>query len=341
MAGGNGKARSPRLSNGKSPATGGKTTSTEPQTADRFATGHDVVLINGEINERLLIELVSQVSAQITANPRERNKRIVLAVVTYGGLPNSAYRIGRYLQTMYDEVACFVPSVCKSAGTLIITAGHQLVLSPFGELGPLDVQVRQRDELWGRRSGLTTRAALSDLKTHTFETFEHLMLRMIERSGGSISTRLAAEVAARLSADLMAKIYEQVNPESLGQDVRDLSIATEYCKRLNRRSQNLKPDAIDRLVHRYPSHDFVIDLEEAREVFQRVSPPTASLYRFMSDHDMLTPRMGDGVVKFLTESRPIDESRKSDGSQELESGHDATNGATDEKGDAGRTPPSS
>jgi hypothetical protein len=155
------------------------------------------------------------------------------------------------------------------------------------------------------------------------------MLRMIERSGGSISTRLAAEIAAKLSADLLAKIYEQVNPESLGQDSRDLSIATEYCVRLNRRSQNLRPNAVERLVHRYPSHDFVIDLEEAREVFLRVSDPTQSLYRYMSDPDMVTPKSSGQVVKFLTESHVTNEARKGDGAQELESGDGtATNGSS-------------
>lgn len=333
-----GRNGSRRLSNG----SGSKmkdANSPAAKSIERVSEGFDFVLLNGAIDEELLASLMTKVSDHLRRAGPARNKKVVLAVVTYGGLPNVAYRIGRYVQTVYDEVTCFVPTVCKSAGTLIITSGHKLILSPFGEIGPLDVQVRQRDELWGRRSGLTTRAALSDLKTHTFETFEHLMLRMIERSGGSISTRLAAEIAARLSADLMAKIYEQVNPEALGQDIRDLSIATEYCKRLNKRSKNLKPDAIERLVHRYPSHDFVIDLEEAHEVFENVAQPTEDLYRLLTT-DMVMPRSHGSVVEVLTNHPSSVGDADGDDPKELEPRSDTSSSAGESGDGRGKaTPP--
>ena len=52
---------------------------------------------------------------------RISSKKAVLILVTYGGLANVAYRVARYLQTVYDEdVVAFIPVQCKSAGTLLV-----------------------------------------------------------------------------------------------------------------------------------------------------------------------------------------------------------------------------
>lgn len=265
-------------------------------TPDPFRSGYDFLILNSPIDEDLFLRVMRVVS------PKRVNSRVVVAVVTYGGLADEAYRIGRYLQSVYDEVVAFVPSVCKSAGTLLITAAHSVFISPFGELGPLDVQLRQKDEIMGRRSGLITRAAISDLKTHTFELFEHFMLEIIQSSGGNVSFRTAADVAARTTADVMSRVYEQINPDTLGQDFRDLNVATQYCGRLNRRFQNIASDGIRRLVHDYPAHDFVIDLEEAREIFTRVELPTPTLYMPLREHaaDMVLPHGGSqSVIKMV------------------------------------------
>ena len=72
-------------------------------------------------------------------------------------------------------------------------------------------------------------------------------------------------------------IYAQINPEVLGQDFMDLTVAEKYCERLNKSSRNLKPGAIHRLVYEYPTHDFVIDFEEASELFESVEQPTVTL----------------------------------------------------------------
>lgn len=53
-------------------------------------------------------------------------------------------------------------------------------------------------------------------------------------------------------------------------------IGNEYGKRLNRKSRNLRPGALDRLVAEYPDHGFVIDRTEAEGLFYRVREATAA-----------------------------------------------------------------
>jgi len=268
-----------------------------PGSTDRLAAGYDFLLVNSEITEVTFPEVMQCVSAC------KRNRKVVLVLVTYGGDANAAYRIGRYLQTVYEEdIIAFTPAECKSAGTLLVTAANSIAISPFGEIGPLDVQLLQRDELAGRRSGLTTRAALENLKAHSFELFEHIMIE-IKRRSLSVSFRLAAEIASKMSSDLLGRVYEQIIPAELGQDNRDLSIAYAYGERLNERFGNLRPAGLKRLVYEYPSHDFVIDLREAKQIFERAELPSPTLVNLMDTRtsDCLIPKGGrNRVIEMLT-----------------------------------------
>jgi hypothetical protein len=288
------------------------TTPPKPPKPDKFGSGYDYLLVNEDMRENTFPEVMGCV------NHFRKHDKVVLILVTYGGSANAAYRTARFLQTVYDDVVAFLPAECKSAGTLLVTAANSVIISPFGEIGPLDVQLLKRDELAGRRSGLTTRSALEDLKTHSFDLFEHFMTEIIKKSGTAVSFRTAADVAARVTSRLLSRIYEQINPDALGQDYRDLSIALRYGERLNRKFSNLKKDALTQLVYEYPSHDFVIDLEEAKELFQRVELPTPALMRLVSSRavDCLIPKYGsDRLVAMLSSDGQIITLEKPDAPQ--------------------------
>jgi hypothetical protein len=293
--------------NGQQKPDGETSESSTKTSPDKFADGHDFLIINSPMEEDVFTKLIGCVSSR----KAKTNKNLVLTLVTYGGSADAAYRIGRYLQSVYDNITVFIPSSCKSAGTLLAIAGHSIVMSPFGELGPLDVQLRQKDEIFARRSGLDTRSALEDLRTHTFELFEHFMLGIIDHSGGSISFKVAADISARTASDIVGKIYEQINSDSLGQDFRYLNVATKYCERLNKRGGNIKETGIQRLIHEYPSHDFVIDAEEAKEIFNEVDNPSGTLYRFMLDnlYDLMRPKTRKDAVIRMVDVNVVEEEK--------------------------------
>ena len=292
------------------------TANTKPSRPDQFATGHDFLVINSPMDGELFLAVVRAV------NTGQKNKNVVVFLVSWGGLADAAYRTGRYLQSTYDSITIFIPSSCKSAGTLLAIAGNTVIMSPFGELGPLDVQLRKRDEIFGRRSGLITRAAISDLQEHTFELFESFMLKIINNSYGNVSLKVAADISSKISADIMSRIYEQIHPDSLGQDFRDLSVATSYCERLAKWSKNISDRGIKRLVHEYPSHDFVIDSEEAKEIFNKVDLPTRTLVRLLRENIkcLLEPRESDDVVVKMIDQG--DGNEQSEGTQRKEDGAD-------------------
>jgi hypothetical protein len=262
--------------------------------AEKF--GCDIFLYNGPISEEMYGKVVSQIL-------RRKRKELLVILVTLGGEANAAYRIARLFQQLSTKFTILVPSYCKSAGTIVALGAHELWMSVFSELGPLDVQLAKYDEIGERRSGLTTHSALESIKEQAFEMFGDTMMEIKRRSRFRVRFRTAADLATNLTAGLFSKIYEQLDPVAMGEDYRDLHVALEYGERLARHSQNLKPGAVSELVHNYPSHDFVIDDDEAKKLFRSVKSPPKEFFELLQllGADGMKPLTEeDGIFKFLS-----------------------------------------
>ncbi len=75
------------------------------------------------------------------------------------------------------------------------------------------------------------------------------MMELIKKSGGSISTKTAAEIASSVTADVFQPITAQMDPLRMGEAQRSMRIAPEDGERL--KSNLLKSGALDRLVQDY------------------------------------------------------------------------------------------
>jgi len=173
----------------------------------------------------------------------------------------------------------------------------------FSELGPLDVQLARYDEIGERRSGLTSHSALESIKEQALETFSDAMMEIKRRSGFRVRFRTAADLATNLAVGLFSSVYSQLDPTAIGEDHRDLYVALAYGERLARHSRNLKPNAVTNLVHKYPSHDFVIDSDEAKTLFINVNRPPNDIFELL---ELLGPEAmkpltdEDGLFRFLS-----------------------------------------
>jgi hypothetical protein len=242
---------------------------------------------------------------------------VMLILTTHGGLANSAYKISRFFQCQYEQFYIFIPSVCKSAGTLITLGAHKLFMTTFSELGPLDVQLYQRDEISARKSGLLSHSAFDALKTETFALYEHFMLSIKRRSGDNISFPIASDVAGDMASRVMSPIFERIDPAVLGSDHRDLQVAIEYGKRLAAYSENISPLAVKFLTEQYPSHDFIIDMDEAQELFEEVEAPHPALWQLIRylDHFVFSPHEPTIVINL---NKTMEDA--TDGSSDAENG---------------------
>ena len=205
---------------------------------------------------------------------RRRRKNVLLILVTMGGNANSTYRIARCLQDKYERFFLFASGYCKSAGTLMATGAHELIMSDHGELGPLDVQMSRRDELWEYQSGLTVVDTLTSLQEQALSAFEDIFLRIKAGSGGSITLRTATDIAIAITTGLFGNLYSQVDPLHVGEAGRAMRIAAYYGRRLLSKGENTTEDTLDFMMTGYPSHEFVIDRWEAQDLFRNVREPT-------------------------------------------------------------------
>jgi len=209
---------------------------------------------------------------------KKKHKNLVFVLGTYGGDANAGYRIMRTLQRVYSsgaapgKVYAYVNSVCASAGTLMLAGADELLLAPHAELGPIDVQLKKQDEIGERTSGLTPLVALENNGLQGADMWAMHFAELRFKRG--FSTTAAAKIATEITTGLMGKLYEQIDPIRVAEVNRYLKIASEYGIRI---SKNLRSGALDRLLREYPSHDFVIDMVEAKELFIKVETPSASL----------------------------------------------------------------
>jgi hypothetical protein len=203
---------------------------------------------------------------------RTRQQNCILILRTLGGAADAAYQLVRALRRRYRRLIVYVDDGCKGAGMLLALAADELVISDFGELGPLDL-VSQHPVTPGHgESGLAPVQGLHALRAEAETSFERYLTRFRSTRNLRMSSRAALEHASALAIGLMSPMFAQIDPLQVAEVDRAMRTATLYAQRIG--ADHLKEGALDRLLTGYPSHDFVIDREEANELFRTVRPPT-------------------------------------------------------------------
>ena len=215
-------------------------------------------------------------------------KNVLLMLVTMGGDPGAAHRIARCLQTQYERFFLYVSGFCKSAGTLVSLGAHELIMSDHGELGPLDVQLLKKDEIWETQSSLTVMDTLSAYKLQAFEAFEEFFLYTKVKFGSAITLRTASQIATEMTAGLFTPIYRQIDPLYVGEAYMANLIASKYGVRLLSEGKNIEASKLNSMLTAYPTHGYVIDRKEASEWFHTVLEPTSTGKR-------LEEKLGNGA----------------------------------------------
>jgi Serine dehydrogenase proteinase len=258
---------------------------------------------------------------------QDKKEACTLFLTTRGGDPDGGYRIARCLRHHYKHLRIAIPSDCKSAGTLIAIAADELAIGDFGELGPLDIQVKKGTELREQSSGLDIMQALQAVTSHNYNSFHQILSDMRDLG---LATKLSAEFAAQVSSGVSSPLFAQIDPLRMGEMQRAISVAIEYGKRLNAYGKNLKPGALDRLVGEYPSHSFVIDRKEAAELFERVSHLSKEENDFATDWWFAVGFQGSYPPQIFDRNLPTQGNDSQDNTTEPGANHEALQNTTRE-----------
>jgi hypothetical protein len=278
----------------------------------------DFLVYAGAINRRGAEKVVSEL-AEATA----KHKNLILLLCTTGGDSHAAFKIARACQATYDTVmpserykttdhprlTVFVPTLCKSAGTIIALGADDLMMSSDAELGPIDIQMRRPEEVGELTSTLTPVQAIQSLQRQMTTVFVDMFsaLRFDEKM--AFSTKMAGEIARDMAGSLIGPIAGQIDPFRLAETERLLKISSEYGERLNEGVENLRDGALSRLLSAYPSHGFVIDRGEANTLFRRVYKPSAAVKK-LGDIISFVYRSPEAETAFVRLIEPLHDPEK-------------------------------
>ncbi len=189
---------------------------------------------------------------------------------TFGGDIDAAFFITKLLRQHAIKVNILVPAYAKSAGTLICLGADKLVMNELSELGPLDSQVQEKQEgdADHYKSALEEFKALEQVQRHALESVDTTIRIFATRSSLKLSE------AMRLAIDFVSKtvgqMYMQIDPKTIGKFARALEVGEAYGKRVlveyRHINENAAAEIVSRLVYGYPSHGFIIDLEELKKI---------------------------------------------------------------------------
>ncbi len=227
----------------------------------------DIFFVAGNLTDELGHRFVD------ACPPASGAKNCILFLTTHGGSMDAAYRIARRIKSGYAEgdFILVVGGLCKSAGTLVALGADTLVMTDHAELGPLDTQVGVRDEFGEQQSGLIDNDALRHLNEEVFNSFRVHLGRLLSLGNSELTTQTALRVASELTLGLFGGIYSQIAPIRFGETARAIQVALEYGYRIN--GSNVQEGALEKLATGYPSHGFVIDRQEAADLFFNVYGP--------------------------------------------------------------------
>lgn len=252
--------------------------------------GVDIFVYSGEIARGLDLEFIRFV------NDLKKQDNVLLILSTNGGDPDAAFKVSRYLQKRYDRFSVVIGGLCKSAGTLLALGAHEIVLSPYGELGPLDVQTTKEDKIVEMQSGLNISEALTALEQRARVLYNEIILDIINASSGIVSFATASKAASEVLGALYGPIFGRFDPEDIGNRSRSMRIASDYGMRLASESKNIVPYNIEVLAQTYPTHSFVIELEEAQGLFVNARETTSfevALIESIGDNARRQPQRGE------------------------------------------------
>jgi Serine dehydrogenase proteinase len=83
---------------------------------------------------------IPEIMDQLRALPKEA-KALDFMVISAGGDPMAAWRIVRLIRERVEKFSVLVPQAAFSAATLLALGADEIVMHPFGNLGPVDAQI--------------------------------------------------------------------------------------------------------------------------------------------------------------------------------------------------------
>jgi len=219
------------------------------------------------LNDELALVHVLKLREELGNN---KFNELDLVIQSFGGDIHAAYQIIELLRFHAKKLYACVPFYAKSAATLLCIGSDIIYLDELAQLGPLDTQIQEKQKGGKKQyvSALNPFKAVEQMQNLALETLDMAMKMIVQRTDLDLDEcfKHGIEFVKVTTGPLIG----QLNPEKLGTYSRLLSICEDYGNRLLRRfssfDEKQQKEMIKNFVHGYPSHDYIIDYNELKEI---------------------------------------------------------------------------
>lgn len=253
-----------------------------------------------------------QIHKEINKNNKFKELDVILQ--TGGGDIDSAYLIIKILKKSTDKLNIIIPLYSKSAGTLICLGADNLLLTSLSELGPLDTQIRESDR-HKFKSALNEFKALERIQLHSLETLDitsQTLMGIAQSVELPLKITDAIYMSIKHTGNTSGSLYNKLDPYRIGECARALEVGVKYGTKILTKFMGWKNEValeiIKKLVYGYPSHGYVIDIEELNALKLPVSEiknADESYKPIMKFRDLLLDK-SETIIK-LIKNNEIDE----------------------------------
>lgn len=229
----------------------------------------DLQSLRGEVKTFVLMDDISTrslVRTRLALDESGAGKEVDIILHSPGGSPADAYRLIRSFRERYETVNIIVPLWAKSAATLFAFGASRLVMHEFGELGPIDAQIRKDDEdkpseAW--ESALNVQSSLAQIEDRSSQNFVNLMLSLQRNPDVNIGRSKLAEMLLEYNSALYSPLLSKIDTYEMGRMARYLDIGKMYAKRILTQYGKVEIEQLnqllDFLVYDCPDHGYVVD----------------------------------------------------------------------------------
>lgn len=261
-----------------------------------------------------------------------------------GGSLDSAFNAVRYLTWYASELNIYVPNRAMSASTLLTLASNQVHMSAFGQLGPLDTQIRDpRNPSDTYISALDCYKSVDYVRDFGVSSAVKALSSLSEQAHGQVALQDMLETASRFAIGAITPMLKGVKALDFGGWGRSLSIGKKYAQTIlenNEHLRNISDDGppvntkvqadeiSEKLVYHFTHHLYPIDPYSARDMGLQVHimdekayAPAAKIVRICRDKSFvgwLTPEERDQCRDRRSERAAKDGRRYIGGRSDLE-----------------------
>ena len=208
------------------------------------------------------------------------DEKLDVLIHSGGGGLSTCYQIARLLARSANAWEALVPGLAPSGATLISLGSARIVISEVAQLGPIDPQVisKKHEKFFAseRQSPLEAFQALTYLRRVALGSLDATMAFLMNEK--NVAPKLALETSSHFALQIVQPILARIDPYDIGAFSLDANLAVHYCERIanpaDPQKKTQRKVKVRDLVEKYPAHEFVIDLEEAKALdFNVVEPP--------------------------------------------------------------------